>query len=180
MHTEIQDGTASSGKPPTVESADPTSNNPQSGLDHNPQSGLDYNPQSGLHWLTRSLHGAGSTCFSAFSGWGTKREISEFVKRLHEEYVRMEKIGRSEIDRGPRNTRYVWPFIEEFQKDFNSHESELKAQAGRTIDLNPGQLMQLSLAYVSNAPRGWPIKPNERYWSLDEHEELRDLLEAQL
>jgi hypothetical protein len=180
MHTEIQDGTASSGKPPTVESADPTSNNPQSGLDHNPQSGLDYNPQSGLHWLTRSLHGAGSTCFSAFSGWGTKREISEFVKRLHEEYVRMEKIGRSEIDRGPRNTRYVWPFIEESQKDFNSHESELKTQGGRTIGLDSDQLEQLSLAYLWVAPRDGPTRPKPRCWSLKEHEELRDLLEPKL
>ena len=168
MPTEFRDDTTGSVKPPTIESVDPISS---------------YNTRSALDWVTGSLHGAGSTLvdlFKAVSGRGTRREISEFVKQLHEEYVRMEKIGRSEIDRGPRNTRYVWPFIEEFQKDFNSHESELKAQAGRTIDLNPGQLMQLSLAYVSNAPRGWPIKPNERYWSFDEHEELRDLLEAQL
>ena len=92
----------------------------------------------------------------------------------------MEKIGRTVIDRGPVNTRYVWPFIEKFQKEFNSHESELKAQGRRIIGLNPDQLEQLSLAYVSIAPRDWPIKPRWRYWSLDEHEELRDLLEAEL
>ncbi|KAG7530852.1 hypothetical protein FFLO_04759 [Filobasidium floriforme] len=136
MPTEIQDGTASSGKPPTIGSAHPTTKN----------------TQSALNWLTESLHGAGSTFSSAFSGWGTKREISEFGKQLHEEYVRMEKMGRSVIDRGPRNTRYVWPFIEEFQKDFNTHESELKAQGGRTIGLDSDQLEQLSLAYVSIAP----------------------------
>lgn len=164
MPTELQDGTASSGKPPTIESVDPNS----------------YNTQSALGRLPGSLYDAGSTFLSAFSGWGAKREISEFVKRLHEEYVRMEKIGRSEIDRGPRNTRYVWPFIKEFQKDFNTHESELKAQGGKTIGLNSDQLQQLSLAYVSIAPRDGPIKPTPRCWSLDEHEELRDFFVAKL
>jgi hypothetical protein len=164
MPTEVEDGTASSGKPPTIESANPTTKN----------------TQSALNWLTESLHGAGSTLFSAFSDWGTKREISEFVKRLHEEYVRMEKVDRSEIDRGRVNTRFVWPFIEKFQEEFNSHESKMEAQGRKPIDLNPGQLQQLSLAYVSIAPRDWPIKPNERYWSLDEHEGLRDLLVPEL
>jgi hypothetical protein len=92
----------------------------------------------------------------------------------------MEKVDRSEIDRGRVNTRFVWPFIEKFQEEFNSHESKMEAQGRKPIDLNPGQLQQLSLAYVSIAPRDWPIKPNERYWSLDEHEGLRDLLVPEL
>jgi hypothetical protein len=142
-----------------------------------------FNTRSALDWVTGSLHGAGSTLvdlFKAVSGRGTRREISEFVKQLHEEYVRMEKIGRSEIDRGPRNTRYVWPFIEESQKDFNSHESELKTQGGRTIGLDSDQLEQLSLAYLWVAPRDGPTRPKPRCWSLKEHEELRDLLEPKL
>jgi hypothetical protein len=126
------------------------------------------------------LYGAGSTFFSAFPGWGTKREISEFGKQLHEEYVRMEKMGRSVIDRGPRNTRYVWPFIEEFQKDFNTHESKLKEQGRKPIGLNAAQLWHLTLAYVRVVPYDWPIRPLWRGWSLDEHEQLRDLLVAEL
>jgi hypothetical protein len=168
MPTEFRDDTTGSVKPPTIESVDPISS---------------YNTRSALDWVTGSLHGAGSTLvdlFKAVSGRGTRREISEFVKQLHEEYVRMEKIGRSEIDRGPRNTRYVWPFIEESQKDFNSHESELKTQGGRTIGLDSDQLEQLSLAYLWVAPRDGPTRPKPRCWSLKEHEELRDLLEPKL
>jgi hypothetical protein len=168
MPTEFRDDTTGSVKPPPLESVDPISS---------------FNTRSALDWVTGSLHGAGSTLvdlFKAVSGRGTRREISEFVKQLHEEYVRMEKIGRSEIDRGPRNTRYVWPFIEESQKDFNSHESELKTQGGRTIGLDSDQLEQLSLAYLWVAPRDGPTRPKPRCWSLKEHEELRDLLEPKL
>jgi hypothetical protein len=166
MPTEIQDGTASSSKPPNSESADLLSSDAQS--------------TGTLQWVAGSLHRTGCRLYGLLpslpgSSWGPKREISEFGEKLHKKYIELEKRDFIEIDPSHKIASAV---MMEFLSQFESRELELQAKGQKAIDPAPRQIQLLMSAYVLIAPRNRWNKPEWRGWSLVEHEQLQDLFHS--